>query len=42
MSTSTNASIQTDLYRNNIQTINGVKMNFRNVTTYVKNVAVKN
>lgn len=42
VSTSTSASIQIDLYRNNVQTINGVKMNFRNVTSYVKTVPVKN
>lgn len=42
VSTTTNASIQIDFYRNNIQTINGVKMNFRNVTSYIKNMPVKN
>ena len=40
--TTTTAIIQIDIYRNNIQTINGKKMNFRNVATYVKTVQVKN
>ena len=42
LSTATTAFIQVDFYRNNIQTINGKKMNFRNVTSYIKNVQVKN
>lgn len=42
LSTSTTALIQVDIYRNNVQTINGKKMNFRNVATYVKTVGVKN
>jgi len=42
LSTATTAFIQVDFYRNNIQTINGKTMNFRNVTSYIKNVGVKN
>lgn len=42
LSTATTAGIQIDIYRNNIQTINGKKMNFRSTTTYVKTVPVKN
>lgn len=42
LSTATTAGIQIDFYRNNIQTINGKKMNFRNVTSYIKTVPVKN
>lgn len=42
LSTATTAAIQIDFYRNNIQTINGKKMNFRNVGTYIKTVPVKN
>jgi hypothetical protein len=42
LSTSTSAGIQIDFYNNNVQTINGKKMNFRNTTSYVKIVGVKN
>ncbi len=42
LSTSTTAAIQIDFYRNNIQTINGKKMNFRNTTSYIKTIPVKN
>lgn len=42
LSTATTAVIQVDFYKNNIQSINGKTMNFRNVSTYVKTVQVKN
>ena len=42
LSTSTTVIIQIDIYKNNIQTISGKKINFRNVGTFVKTVQVKN
>jgi hypothetical protein len=42
LSTSTQAVIQCDFFKNNIQTIGGKQVNFRNVTSFVKTVEVKN
>lgn len=41
LSTSTPAVLQCDFYKNNIQTIGGQQVNFRNVTTFLKTVEVK-
>lgn len=40
--TSTTGVIQCTFYKNNIQTLNGTKVNFRNATAYVKTVKVLN
>jgi hypothetical protein len=42
LSTSTQAIIQCDFFKNNIQTIGGKQVNFRNVTSFVKTAEVKN
>jgi hypothetical protein len=42
LSTSTQAIIQCDFFKNNIQTIGGKQINFRNVTSFVKTVEVRN
>lgn len=40
--TSTTAVIQCNFFKNNVQNIGGTLVNFRNVTTFVKTVEVKN
>jgi hypothetical protein len=42
LSTATTAVIQCSFYKNNVQSVAGTQINFRNVTTFVKNVVVKN
>lgn len=42
LSTSTQAIIQCDFFKNNIQIIGGKQVNFRNVTSFVKTVGVTN
>jgi hypothetical protein len=42
LQTNTSAVIQCNFFKNNIQTIGGTLVNFRNVTTFIKTVQVKN
>jgi hypothetical protein len=42
LSASGTASIQCNFYKNSLQTINGNQINFRNVTSFIKTVQVRN
>ncbi|MGZ4086576.1 MAG: hypothetical protein ACXVPD_03885 [Bacteroidia bacterium] len=42
LSTGTTATIQMEVYKNNIQTVNGELLNFRTTSVYLKTVSVKN